>query len=63
MNSIIEKKCKVVMLPTNGKAIKGDILMSSEMLYDKDIYPLSFITNPYWEWNKGKQHLYIISDD
>lgn len=63
MNSIIEKKCKVVMLPTNEKAIKGDILMSSEMLYDKDIYPLSFITNPYWEWNKGKQHLYIISDD
>ena len=57
MNSIIEKKCAVVMLPTDEKATKGIglNLKNNRLLY----------SNSNHEWNEifQLQHLYILSDE
>ena len=52
------KKCKVVMLPTNEKAIICDLALSHNNV-------LNFAKNEDWLviYNPIKQHLYITSDE
>jgi len=52
------KKCKVVILPTNGKAILGLGLSKQGVLVKYD-YTVNIENDQYFQ----KQHLYILSDD
>jgi hypothetical protein len=52
------KKCKVVMLPTNGKAILGLGLSKQGKLIQYDL-PVDIENDQYFQ----KQHLYILSDN
>jgi len=52
------KKCKVVMLPTDGKAILGLGLSKQGVLVQYD-HTVNIENDQYFQ----KQHLYILSDD